>query len=257
MNKKKKGKNKKYLIIILVILCFFLGLFYFINDNKKDNIIFTLLKDLGASIYRVVDIPVTKKDSNLSSEINKDLENEIKNLKETLELNKVMSDKKLINASVIKRSSTFWYNTLTINKGSKNNIKKGNAVVNDKGLIGKVIKVNRYTSEIKLLTSKNDNNYISALFYVDDNPYYGLIDEYNIEKNELYLKNVIGDFNINKIKGINVVTSGLSDSFSSGLLIGQIEDINKDIYGISNTIKIKPSANFNNIKIVTVVGDNK
>ena len=54
-----------------------------------------------------------------------------------------------------------------------------------------------------------------------------------------------------------MVTSGLSDSFSSGLLIGKIKEIKKDSYGISNNIKITPAANFNNIKIVSVVGDTK
>ena len=63
--------------------------------------------------------------------------------------------------------------------------------------------------------------------------------------------------NWNKIKNVNVVTSGYSEAFSSGLLIGTIIDVKKENYGISNTIKIRPSANFNNINIVTVIkGDN-
>ena len=91
------------------------------------------------------------------------------------------------------------------------------------------------------------------MFYIDDKPYYGLIDEYSAQKNELLLKNVIGDFDIEKIKNVNVVTSGLSDSFSSGLLIGKIKEVDKETYGISNTLKITPSANFNDLKILTVI----
>ena len=95
------------------------------------------------------------------------------------------------------------------------------------------------------------------MFDIDGTLYYGLINEYDITKNELYLKNVVGDFDINKIKNVNVVTSGYSEAFSSGLLIGTIIDVKKENYGISNTIKIRPSANFNNINIVTVIkGDN-
>lgn len=257
-NKRKKKKGKKVYFLVFIIFILFIGLlFYFVNDNRYNNFFLNSLKDLSASVYRLADIPVNKKNPDVTNEINKDLEKEIEDLKKTLNLNKTMSDKKLINASIIKRSTAFWYNTITIDKGSKNGIKKGNAVINDMGLIGKIINVNNYTSDVKLLTSKNDNNSISAMFYVDNNPYYGLISEYNIEKNELYLKNVIGDFDINKIKNTNVVTSGLSDSFSSGLLIGKIKEIKKDSYGISNNIKITPAANFNNIKIVSVVGDTK
>ena len=104
--------------------------------------------------------------------------------------------------------------------------------------------------------SKTNNNYISAVFYLNDTAYYGLIDEYDLEKNELYLKNVIGDFN-KDIIGTSVITSGLSDSFSKGLLIGKIKDIKKDTYGISNIMVIKPAANFNNLNVVTVVVGDK
>jgi rod shape-determining protein MreC len=257
MKKKKNKKKIKYIFfVVFLFLIITVSFYYFLNDNRNNNIIFKISKDLSANITKALSLPYTYNENNtndVSSEINKDLENEIKYLKDTLELNEVNSDKTLVNANVIKRSITYWYNIITIDKGSKDGIVKGNAVINSSGLVGKIIKVNYSTSDIKLLISKKDNNYISAVFYIDDVAYYGLIDEYDIEKNELYLKNVIGDFDINKIKGINVVTSGLSDSFSSGLLIGKIKEINKEEFGISNTIKITPSANFNDLKILTVI----
>ena len=67
-----------------------------------------------------------------------------------------------------------------------------------------------------------------------------------------YRKSIIKS-EMNKIKNVNVVTSGLSDSFSSGLLIGKIKEVDKETYGISNTLKITPSANFNDLKILTVI----
>ena len=145
--------------------------------------------------------------------------------------------------------------TLGIDKGYKDNIKLGYAVINKNGLIGKIINVNKNTSDIKLLIALKKDNYISAKFIYDNNEYYGLINKYNLKKNELTLTNVIGEFDINKLKNTNVVTSGLSDSFSSGLLIGKIKDIKKDTFGISNTIILTPTVNFNNLDIVSVVGD--
>ena len=81
--------------------------------------------------------------------------------------------------------------------------------------------------------------------------------KYDTNKNELILKDVIGDFDKNKIKNINVVTSGLSDSFSSGLLIGKIKEKNKDTYGLSYTFTLSPASNFNNINIVSVIKGGK
>lgn len=259
LNSKNKKKNKDRVITILIILLLlFASFFYFISDNRNNIMLFSMLKDASASVYNVLNISKTDAlDKNIASEINKDYENQIEEMKKTLNLNSTMSDKTFINASVIKRSTVYWYNLVTIDKGTKNGIKEGYAVINSSGLIGKVIKANKYTSDIKLITSKNEENYISAMFDIDGTLYYGLINEYDITKNELYLKNVVGDFDINKIKNVNVVTSGYSEAFSSGLLIGTIIDVKKENYGISNTIKIRPSANFNNINIVTVIkGDN-
>lgn len=257
-NKKRKKFYERIITCIIIIALVCISLFYFINDNRSNNFIFSFIKDISASIYKINIVNKNSDNNDLSTQINKDYEKEIEALKDILNLNNTLSDKELENASVLKRSTVYWYNIITIDKGSKDGLKEGNAVINSSGLIGKIIKVNKHTSDVKLLTSRNDSNYISAVFYINDTPYYGLINEYDIENNELYLKNVIGDFNIDNIKNVNVVTSGLSESFSSGLIIGTIKDIKKDTYGISNIIKVTPSANFNDLRIVTIIkGDKK
>jgi len=257
---KKKNNKLKILVIIIIIILIFLLFYLFINDDEKNNIVTNNIKDLTASISNITTISILKNEKNynkkLAKEINNDYKKEINDLKNTLKLNTINSDKKLVNATVIKRSNNYWYNLITIDKGNKNGIKKGSAVINNKGLIGKVIKVNKHSSDIKLLSSLTNKDYVSASFKYDNKDYYGLLSNYNIEKNELILSNVIGDFDINKIKDINVITSGLSDSFSSGLLIGTIKGIKKDSFGLSNTITITPIVDFNNLNIITViVGD--
>ena len=78
------------------------------------------------------------------------------------------------------------------------------------------------------------------------------LQEYNLIKNELYLENVIGD--LNSISNIDIVTSGLSSNIPIGILIGKIKEIKKDEFNLSNTIIITPSADFNDINLVRVVG---
>ena len=258
----RKHKKKKILLLSLFILISFFIFSFVINDKTNDIFIAKQIKDLNANISKIGSLSFLKTNDNynkeLVKEINKDYQKEITELKKTLELNKTNSDKKLINSVVIKRSSNYWYNIITIDKGSKDKIKVGYAVINNQGLIGKVIKVNNNSSDIKLLTSLNNKNYISASFNYDGKDYYGLISKYNIEKNELKFNNVIGDFDKNKIINTSVITSGLSDSFSSGLLIGKIKDIKKDTFGLSNSFVVTPIVNFNNLNIVTVVvGDIK
>ena len=256
MNIKKNKHKFKIIIIMLSIASIFILFYFFINDDVKSNLLTKTAKDLSASIY-VITNTNKKYDNELIDEINKDYLKEIENLKQTLNLNTLNSDKSYINSTVIKRNTNYWYNTITIDKGEKNGIKKGLAVINNSGLVGKIINVNKYTSDVKLLTASNDENYISAMFKYDDKYYYGLIDEYDYKTNKLTLKNVVGDFDNEKIKNTDVVTTGLTDSFSSGLLIGKIDKIKKDTFGISYIIYITPTVDYNSLNIISVVVGDK
>lgn len=256
----KKKRKKKIIIFIIALAGIFSLFYYFINDNVKNNFLLSSINDLSANISNITSISFIKRDNyinDVKKELNNDYEKEIKKLKETLDLNTLNSDKKLINATVIKRSSDYWYNLVTIDKGSKDKIKKGYAVINANGLVGKVINVNKHSSDVKLLISLNSDDFISSSFNYENNEYYGLIDKYDVIKNELIIKNVLGEFDKEKIKNINVTTSGLSDSFSSGLLIGKIKEITKDDFGLSNTIIVKPTVNFESLDIVSVVVGDK
>lgn len=249
----KKKKNKKVIIyIFLLIISVFILFCFLINDNNKNFLILTDVKNITANISGIGRKSANK---DVINEIDNDYKKEIDNLKNTLKLNKLNSDKKLINSIVIKRSTNYWYDVITIDKGKKDNIKVGLAAINSNGLIGRVINVTNNSSDIKLLTNSKYKNYISVKFEYDNNEYYGLINGYDYKNNELSLINVIGSFDKEKIKDINVTTSGLSDLFSSGLLVGKINEIKKDKFGISNIIKIKPSVDFNELNIITIVGD--
>ena len=48
-----------------------------------------------------------------------------------------------------------FYNKITINKGTNSNIEKGQAVINEKGLIGIINKVSNNSSEVNLITNPN------------------------------------------------------------------------------------------------------
>lgn len=239
---KKKRKRTKYIVFLIIITIFIL-----INNISE----LTILKNLSASIFYVSND--TKYNIDNSGEIN-DLKTEIEDLKKELKLDNVLSDKKVIYASIIKRSPNYWYDIITINKGYKDGVEKGDAILDNNSLVGEVVIVNKRTSEVKLI-SNNSKNYISAKFNYNGKDYYGIIKKYNVIKDELYLENVIGDLN-EEIINTDVITSGLSSNMPSGLLIGKIVEIKKDKYNLSNTIKIKMHADINDINLVRVVGKN-
>lgn len=246
--KKKKRKNKKkntkyyvLLFLLLIILTILLS-----NNGYFDN-----LKGVSANIFNINQNQKMNKNV-INAEVN-DLEKQINDLKKLNNIDELLTDKIVINASILRRSTPYWNDIIIINKGKKDGIKKGYAAMSNDGFIGEITSVHNDTSEISLITNSNKSS-ISAKFNYEGNDYFGTISKYSLIKNELYLENVIGDFDKKKLININVITSGLSSNIPSGLLIGKIIDIKKDKYNLSNSIKIELSANLNDINLVRVVG---
>ena len=103
------------------------------------------------------------KDYNLKKEELKKLKFEKYNIKfleaENKRLKKVLEDissssEEVIAKVIIDKQSPF-LRSIIINKGSKNEIKKGMAVLSDSYLVGKVIEVNFMTSRVLLLSDLN------------------------------------------------------------------------------------------------------
>jgi rod shape-determining protein MreC len=237
--KKRKKYNKIYKLLFIFSIIFIVIIIYFYNDNILE------LKELSTSIFNLKEDKYKSKENN---EIN-ELKKEIKELKEINNINKSNIEYNYVDASIIKRNNSYWNEYITINVGKKQGIKKGYAVTKDNTLIGIISNVYNNTSLVKLITSNSDN-YISAKFTLDNKEYFGIIKKYNVIKNELYLENVIGDFNLSNE---DVITSGLEGIIPSGIYIGKIFSIEKDKYNLSSTITIKPSINYNNIKYVKVI----
>lgn len=277
----KKGNKKRY-IILAVLACFALVIVLTtrsIKEGRRLNFFEKAIKDSTTFVMDVLSKPVkivkkqikeNKEKSKMYKEYKKlkskaerskvyearikELEGEIDDLKEVLDLNDTITDYKEINAEVVNRNVGTWYNTLNINKGSKSGIKEGMAVIVNKGLIGKVINVGNFTSTVKLLSTDELSNKISVKIEQDDNSIYGLLVSYNKKKN-IYLIEGISD-NTEIKNGSKVVTTGLSEIFPSGILVGEVKSVTKDKYDLARAVEVTPSVNFNDINIVTVLDRN-
>lgn len=264
-----RNNNIKYAIIsIIVILVVLIGItsFNVNNDDRNLNFIEEAFKDTTSFISKVVSYPVKLFKNNKSNDNKikekadkadmyyaqiKELKKEINDLKKTLDLNATLSEYNTINATVVNRNVGYWYNSLTIDKGSKNGVKKGDAVVTNKGLIGKIVNVSNFSSSIKLLTSDEISNKISVKVEDNNTYYYGLLIGYNSER-KIYEIEGITDYK--KIKeGDLVTTTGLTDYFPSGLLVGKVSRIVKDEYDLSSIVEVKPAADFEDISTVVVL----
>lgn len=278
LGRKKKMTSKKYVFIgVVILIIILLIIFSFtLKEDRKLNPVESFLRDTLSYAEKIVTYPfsyiTTKtreynklKDVNEENDIletsldridaieteNVELRRQIDALKNELNIDYTLTDYEYLNATVTSRSVGYWYNTITINKGSYNGVKKDMVVINGKGLIGRVIKTSTFTSDVRLITTSETNNKISVHISNGDNNLYGLINNYDYSKNLLEVEGIsntkdvdIGDF---------VYTSGLGGIFPSGILIGSVSEITTDSYDLAKIIKVKPSADFSNINYVSVL----
>ena len=278
LGRKKKMTSKKYVFIgVVILIIILLIIFSFtLKEDRKLNPVESFLRDTLSYAEKIVTYPfsyiTTKtreynklKDVNEENDIletsldridaieteNVELRRQIDALKNELNIDYTLTDYEYLNATVVSRNVGFWYNTITIDKGTYNGVEKDMVVINSKGLIGKIIKTSTFTSDVRLITTSDTNNKISVHISNGDNNLYGLINNYDYSKNLLEVEGIsntkdvdIGDF---------VYTSGLGGIFPSGILIGSVSEITTDSYDLAKIIKVKPSADFSNINYVSVL----
>lgn len=282
---KKKGIPKKYVLLIVIVLIIVLFVIFSVSLKKERelNKVESFFKDTLIYVEKIVvypfdyvknrisdynelknvkkdnDILETSMDRILSIETeNIELRRQLEALKEELNIDYSLTDYEYLNASVISRNVGYWYNKITIDKGSYNGVEKDMVVITSKGLIGRVINTTTFTSDVKLITTSDTNNKISVHISNGDTNLYGLINGYNYNDNVLELEGISNTKDVNI--GDRVYTSGLGGIFPSGILIGTVSEITTDSYDLAKVIKVKPSADFSDINYVSILkrkSDNK
>ena len=182
--------------------------------------------------------------SNDSFEIN-ELKASIEELKKLKDIKTVLASYDVINASVISRKLTSWFNFLVIDKGIDDGIEEGLVVTNHEALIGTIIEVNEKNSVVRLIT--NNQNRVSAKILGKETAY-GLIYEY--KDNHLIME---GLKNHNIEVGSQVVTTGISYIYPSGIYIGEVDNVTYNAFDLTPTVFIKTPVDFNNILYVSVM----
>jgi len=275
---KKINIDKKYMVIFFIVLVCVLLILTVGSLREDRNLTFfeKIIKDGGNLVVDVLATPfnyikeqieinkekddIYKKYKKIKEKAEKsdlyyaqilELQDEIETLKESLALNNVLSDYEPINANISSRDVGYWYNTITIDKGSHDGIKKDMAVVVNSGLIGKVIKVSNFYSTVKLLTTDELSNKISVKIKVDDEDIYALLVGYDKNTNTYTLEGT-GEGSQIPV-GSLVTTTGLSQIFPSGILVGEVASVTSDQYDLTKIVKVTPSVDFDDIRVVTVL----
>lgn len=158
-----------------------------------------------------------------------------------------VQEMKLIPAKVVSNSIIRPDNLMTINKGSKDGVKKDMGVVCGTGVVGIVYLVSpQYSVVIPLLNTKSN---ISCK--IENREYFGYLIWQGGATDIAYLDDIPrhARFKLNE----NIVTSGYSSIFPPGIKVGKILHVYNSADGVSYKLSVKLSTNFSTLRDVSVV----
>ncbi len=259
----KKGTKQRFSLIVL--LFFSITILTLSKYNFKG---ITFLKSgLNEIVYRasfIISVPenfivssyrLTISHFNLYKD-HKKLKKEFKALKaENLSNNYIISENKMLKSKIedivdisseilakvlVDKQSPF-LKSIIVNRGSKDEVKLGMAVLDGEFLIGKIVEVNYLTSRVLLLSDLNSKVPVS----VEPNSVQSILTGTGENFGKLQYSQ-IENFIINK--GDQIYTSGSGGIFKSGIPVGEINIIDD-----SNESYVLFHSNFSQLRLVKIV----
>lgn len=277
MYKRKKKIDKKYIfLIVAVTILLVIALVINIFRTKRNlNPVEKIIKDACLSISSILYKPINyiqssidknkekndlyKKYKNLEEKYNNiknyeitinELKKEIDELENNLDITNNLIDYESVTSTIIGRKTEYWDDYLIIDKGENQGIKKNMAVVTSDGLIGKVVSTSYLYSTVNLLTSEDFDQKISVKICIDNDQYiYGLLSGY---KDKKFIIEGISE-NVDIKENSVVTTTGMSEIFPSGILIGYIDKISKDNFDLTMIALVTPSTDYDALRYVTIL----
>ena len=156
---------------------------------------------------------------------------------ENLRLRRLLDFKNTIRAQaiparVVLHDLTGWFQTLIVDKGFKDGIGPDMAVVNDEGVVGRILDVSDRYSRVLLITDPGSS--VDAI--IQRNRVRGILS--GKDSSGCVLKYVRGNLDVQV--GDLIMTSGKDGIFAKGLRLGVVQGIFKDPVDLFQKIEIKP-----------------
>jgi rod shape-determining protein MreC len=154
---------------------------------------------------------------------------------------------KTVVATVVARNPDTWFATVVLDEGSRAGIRTGMPVLVPQGAVGRIVAVTPDASTVMLLTDPESG--------------VGAMDVRSQAAGVLLGQvNGSGDLSFQLFShhpdvqvGDAVVTSGYSQYYPQGLLLGEVVSVAPSQFGLSEVAKVAPAVDFNQLNAVLVV----
>lgn len=155
------------------------------------------------------------------------------------------------SAKVISNSVNKQFNYISLNKGSRQGVKPDMGIISPEGVVGVITNVSpNYSTGLSLL-----NKRLSIPAKITTNNNFGALTWDGEHYNTADLKEI--PFHVMVNVGDTVVTSGYSNIFPEGIMIGTIKSYNVESGTNFYNIKVELSTKFKTLKYVEVVKNTK
>ena len=273
----KINVNPKHVLIALIIFCIGLIIFSFRYGEKLSPVkeaVGTVITPMQSGINSVGNFISEKMDAfnsmkdllaeneqlkeqmNVLSYQNKLLlqdKYELDGLRELYDLDQKYLDYPKVAARVISKDTNNWYNIFTIDKGSRDGMKKNMNVLAGNGLAGIITEVHYNYSVVRSII--DDNSSVSGMFLKTSDTCFVNGDLQLMDEGKIRVELINKDANIKD--GDEIVTSHISPNYLQGILIGYVSDIKLDSSNMTKTAYLTPVVDFERLEEVLIITELK
>lgn len=157
----------------------------------------------------------------------------------------------LLGVSVIARDYGGWTNTLLIDRGSDDGIRKYMPVIVPDGVIGFVSEVYKNSSRVQLLL--DPRTAVGGIVQRPASRVASIVSGNSGSPDSLSFVNLPREADV--VKGDLILTSGYGGVYPKGLIIGTVENVDMDPTGVNLQATIKPAADFSHLEEAFVITD--
>lgn len=176
---------------------------------------------------------------------------ELDDLRELYQLDQSYTDYDTTGAHVIAKGTSNWFDTFTIDKGSKDGIKENMNVIAGSGLVGIVTEVGKNYAVVRSIID-DTNNFSGMVVNSEDNCIISGSLKTMTEDNQILLTD-LEDPDNNVSIGNSIVTSNISDKYLPGILVGYITQLEEDTNKLTKSGTVTPVVDFKHLQNVLVI----
>lgn len=170
-------------------------------------------------------------------------------LRQLLNFQENQEHMELTAAQVVGRSPVNWFSTITINQGSKDGVKKDQAVITPQGIVGVVRSTTPSTASVLLLSDAR----MAIGGLVRESRHLVLVEGKADRPGFCNVRGLTADVKLKK--GDLIVSSGLGGIFPKGLALGKIVKVEHGKYGLGYQGLMKSAVDLGRLEEVFVVKD--